>query len=111
MQALTSLLRRPGPRAGAVLPSSAAAEEKHRPRIKSGVTFAFLAALFATPASASTGAPVNPWVALAYLAAARARAADLIAFDADKAEARRLLARIDASIAYIKQNPAQRTRK
>ena len=69
MQALTSLLRRPGPRAGAVLPSSAAAEEKHRPRIKSGVTFAFLAALFATPASASTGAPVNPWVALAYLAA------------------------------------------
>ncbi|WP_425594551.1 NAD(P)(+) transhydrogenase (Re/Si-specific) subunit beta [Qipengyuania mesophila] len=28
-----------------------------------------MAAYFATPASASTGAPVNPWVALAYLAA------------------------------------------
>jgi hypothetical protein len=49
--------------------------------------------------------------ALAHLAAARARAADLIAFDADKAEARRLLARIDATIAYVNQNPAQRTRK
>lgn len=49
--------------------------------------------------------------ALAHLAAARARAADLIAFDADKAEARRLLARIDAGIAYVKQNPRERIRK
>ncbi len=69
MRGTTSLLRRPGHRSGAVLPSSAASEEEHRPRIRSGVTFALLAALFATPASASTGAPVNPWVALAYLAA------------------------------------------
>ncbi len=67
MQALTSLLRRPGPRAGVVLPSGAVTGEKHRPRIKSGVTFALLAGLFATPAHAATGEAVNPWVALAYL--------------------------------------------
>lgn len=49
--------------------------------------------------------------ALAYLAASRARAAELVAFDPDKAQARRLLARIDNSIAYVKQNPAPRRRK
>jgi NAD(P) transhydrogenase subunit beta len=68
MMRFLSTSRRPGPRAGVVL-TSGAAPEKHRPRIKSGVTFGVLAAFLATPASASTGAPVNPWVALAYLAA------------------------------------------
>ena len=67
MLGLTSLLRRPGPRAGVVLPSGAALQEKHRPRIKSGVTFSLLAAFFITPAHAATGEAVNPWVALAYL--------------------------------------------
>ena len=67
MQALTSLLRRPGHRAGVVLSSSEAVGEKHRPWITSGVTFALLAGLFATPAHAATGEAANPWVALAYL--------------------------------------------
>ena len=67
MQALTSYLRLPGLRAGVVLPSNEAREKKHQPRIKSGVTFAVLTALIATPAHAATGEPVNPWVALAYL--------------------------------------------
>ena len=69
MLRLTSLLRRPGPRAGVVLPSGAALQEEHRPRIKSGVTFSLLAAFFITPAHAATGEAVNPWVALAYLVA------------------------------------------
>ena len=49
--------------------------------------------------------------ALSYLAAGRVRAVELMAFDPDKARARRLLARIDNSIAYVKQNPAPRRRK
>lgn len=49
--------------------------------------------------------------AISYLAAGRARAAELIAFDPDNARARRLLARIDTSIAYVKHNPAPRRRK
>ncbi|WP_291181175.1 NAD(P)(+) transhydrogenase (Re/Si-specific) subunit beta [Erythrobacter sp.] len=71
MQALTLLLHRPGHRAGVVLSSSEAVGEKHRPRIKSGVTWTgFLGLLaFATPAHAASTEPVNPWVALAYLVA------------------------------------------
>ncbi|KQY35880.1 hypothetical protein ASD21_00430 [Caulobacter sp. Root1455] len=49
--------------------------------------------------------------ALSYLAAGRARAVELIAFDPDNARARRLLARIDESIAYVKKNPAPRRRR
>ena len=60
MRALTSLLRRPSHLAGVVLPSSVALEEKHQPRIKSGVKFALAAILLATPASASTGEAATP---------------------------------------------------
>jgi NAD(P) transhydrogenase subunit beta len=68
MQALTSLLRRPGPRAGVPL-SFGTALKVAGPRINSGVTAAVLTMFAATPASASTGEAVNPWVALAYLVA------------------------------------------
>ena len=64
----TSLLRHPGPRVGIPL-SSRGAPHKAGPRIKSGVTAVLLATFFATPAHASTGEAVNPWVALAYLVA------------------------------------------
>ncbi len=70
MQALTTLLRHPGPKkhglAGIPLLSRSALKAVG-PRIESGVTFALLAGLFATPAHAATGEAVNPWVALAYL--------------------------------------------
>lgn len=66
MMRFLSNSRHPGPRAGVPLylrvgPKTAG------PRSKSGVTFALLAGLFATPAHAATGEAVNPWVALAYL--------------------------------------------
>ena len=67
MPGTTSILRHPGLRAGVVLSSGVALARKHQPRIKSGATFGLLATLLATPASASTGEAVNPWVALAYL--------------------------------------------
>jgi hypothetical protein len=49
--------------------------------------------------------------ALAFFAAGRGRAVELVAFDHEKVRARRLLAKIDMSIAYVKQNPAPRRRK
>ena len=68
MKRFLSTIRHPGPRAGVTL-SLRAGLKAAGPRIKSGVTFGFLAMCLATPASASTGEAVNPWVALAYLVA------------------------------------------